>query len=169
MGISTGQNPLTGKWCICCRYCDHCTGEFGETGERVKDVKRINCPHNYCGTEPVCNQCRKAGKHKEQSHESCRLANIEYEQRQQKQTQLQAEGKLIKVAAIGYGDQVKVLFRGQDDKEKAYFMHSWTYGAIPLLVVATPEDYQQHGQLEECQNTDLSDGEKYAEIKQVIR
>lgn len=184
MGFSYGTNPLTGYSALCCDFCGNCKGETGENGERITLVTKKKCPYGYCQSWATCNQCAKLGKHKAESstgfdtdpekdkelrknHAGCKPAHEEYTQARAVEKQALDSGKWIRTSALGYGDQVKVIFRNKDGQEKAYFMHCWTYGVIPLLQLATPEDYAKIDKIELAQNTDIYDGEQYAEVKPV--
>ncbi|MFA5240357.1 MAG: hypothetical protein WC476_11720 [Phycisphaerae bacterium] len=61
---------------------------------------------------------------------------------------LKSAGKLIRCAALALDnpDRVKVIFRGLAG-ELAFFMSQETYEAIPLMQIATIEDYQERGEV----------------------
>ncbi len=51
---------------------------------------------------------------------------------------------------MAFGTRVHVLFINKDRHTIGKFMNHATYDAIPLMEVATPEDYARYGELTEA-------------------
>ncbi len=74
-----------------------------------------------------------------------------------------SSGKFVRVAALGHNAlgiyRVKVIFRGPNNVEMAYWMNQETYRALPLGQVFIVEDYQVIGKVDEARNANIYDAE----------
>lgn len=143
---------------LCCDIC-------GSSG----GVRKYRCPWGWCQPPAACGYCRKKRAelfvrpyHRalgcEKNH---KRAVVEQEHR----TMLLTNGKAVRCSALNaQDDQVHVLFQLLGNRTVGYYMDKSTYHAIPLLEVATPEDYAKHGEI-----TPAPDTFKYGRVsKQVV-
>lgn len=135
---------------LCCDYCGHSGG-----------VVKVRCPFGYCPAPAVCPTCRKThaadftvATHRERG---CERNHLRLQARMAEAARMIQEGRLLRKAASTVPSGVKVLFEGQTER-LCYIMAPETYDAIPLLVNATPEDYQRFGSLTKAANCNLWDG-----------
>ena len=131
---------------LCCDYC-------GSTGAR-----KYKCPHGYCPPCAACPSCRKlhAKDFTKAGHEKCKTAHEEFIAEEQKRLAIIAGGGEVRCAALTHGDKVKVIFQAAA-RDTAYFMDHNTYDAIPLLAIATPEDYSRFGTVTPAESLDIYD------------
>ena len=137
---------------LCCDVCDHAGG-----------VRKFPCPFNYCQAIALCPACHTAhpeytskAHHRERG---CERYSREFHQLEAKRQELIRQGHFVRCSALIHpemtvAENIKVIFQGKD-VEQAYFMSESTYHAIPLLVPATVEDYQQHGRVIPAQSVDI--------------
>ena len=139
MGFSYSKD---GK--LCCDYC-------GSTGAR-----KYKCPHGYCPSWAACPDCRKihAKDFSKAAHAKCKIRHEEFVAEERKGQAIIDGGGAVRCAALTHGDKVKVIFR-QSNERIAYFMDRETYHAIPLLQVATPDDYRRFGNVVQAENADI--------------
>lgn len=130
--------------------CDHC-GVSGGVG-------KIPCPFGWCPAPALCRPCRKALAHDltPEAHRArgCERHSLEFHrQRQERQEMLEA-GQFVRCAALRHDGHIKVVFDGKAGSV-AYFMSPATYEAIPILVNATPQDYERLGTITKAQTAEI--------------
>lgn len=121
--------------------CDRC----GKAG----GVRKRKCPHSYCPPPALCDDCYHAVKDELKAHHErhCKPAAAAYKVREDRRKALEAEGVPVRCSAMSHAKYgVHVIFRSGKG-EVGYYMNRETYDAIPLLEVATPDDYRKHGRL----------------------
>ena len=129
---------------LCCDYC-------GSTGAR-----KYKCPHGYCPSWAACPGCRKihAKDFSAAAHAKCKIRHEEFMAEEQNRKAIIDGGGMVRSAALAHGEKVKVIFRRANGRT-AYFMDRKTYNAIPLMQIATPDDYRQFGPVTQAANTDI--------------
>jgi hypothetical protein len=116
-------------------------------------ARKRKCPFGYCSSLAVCKTCwngpkfaKGAWKASHKAH-GCDVKHAAYVAKEAEKAAMLAEGKLLRVAALGKGDgTVHVIFRGKDG-EVGYLMSKEAYDAFPLGAPVTPEDYATVGTL----------------------
>jgi hypothetical protein len=147
MGYSYSIDPRTRYKALDCDVCG-----------RPGGVRKVPCPFGYCPAIAICPACRS--KHPEYtskaSHQKqgCEKRHLEFQRREAREKQLLAQGKYLRCSALGHGDKVKVIFRGNAG-EKACLMSQEIYRAIPLGTPATVDDYKKLGKVIEAQSLDI--------------
>jgi hypothetical protein len=80
-----------------------------------------------------------------------------------KQEAIIGKGGFVRCSALSHaehpGGNVKVIFRGKNNVEKAFWMSKETYDSLPLCAPFTPEDYRKQGPLIEARNCNIYDAE----------
>ncbi len=140
-----GYSYCEGKLC-----CDVC-GDYGQ-------VRKYKCPFGYCPAIALCPKCKRehpeyTSKEGHRAHD-CEKHSQEYHRQEEDKAAIINAGGVVRCAALGHGQSVKVIFQGQHD-EQAYLMSQATYDAIPLMVNATPDDYRKHGEVTPAQSLDI--------------
>ena len=153
MGYST--TVINGREVYCCDFCDNAP------------AKKHRCPSGYCHTYYICPDCwekmKANGKWKE-THKDCKAGHERLVAELQKEKDIMNAGYYVRKSALSHHERtkresVKVIFVSGNNQRQAYFMSAETYHAIPYGVIATPEDYMQHGDIVPCRNTDIYDNE----------
>ena len=156
MGFSYSQYGL------CCDFCGK--------SKPQDNVKKIACPHGWCQAWACCKVCKSKKLHLQSScggtthKDTCKQLAIEHQKKQDEKQALIESGYFLRVAALSHGKMCKVIFRGKDSQEKAFWMSNETYELIPIGQNATVETYERVGKLEPCTNTEIYDAEQYAEV-----
>jgi len=146
---------------LCCDVCDKSGG-----------VRKYRCPFGYCPAIALCPTCKETHPHyiskKAHREQGCEEQSRLFDQHEQEKNQLIASGKFVRCAALKHYiagiDRDKVIFRGKDGAEQAYWMSPETYKAIPWFENATPEDYMKHGEVQQAANTDIYDSEELVAV-----
>ena len=117
---------------LCCDVCSNSGA-----------VRKYRCPFGYCPAIALCPTCRKTHAHyvskKTHREHGCEEQSRIFDQHEQEKAQMMASGKFVRCAALGHSDREnKVIFRGKDNEEKAYWMSPETYKAIPLFCQCNP-------------------------------
>ena len=143
--------------------CDNC----GQSG----NVRKMKCPWNYCHADAVCPKCKieKKDHLSKVAHRNrgCERNHNAYMLDLANEKALLDKGEYLRSCARGFGDMVKAIFTNKDRQDQAFWMSTKTYHAISLGVHATADDFRAHGILLDAVNTDINDGEHYAESKEV--
>jgi len=63
-------------------------------------------------------------------------------------------GQYVRAAALQHDGRIKVVFDGKAGSI-AYFMSPETYHAIPILVNATPQDYEKLGAISKAETAEI--------------
>ena len=127
---------------LCCDSCGNAGG-----------VRKARCPFGYCPPPALCVECRKTNAHKltKAAHRGygCEAGIRKSQERDALRRAYIAKGIPTRCSALSTGDKVHVLFQtGEYGREcVGYTMSHEAYDAIPLLEVATPDDYRKHGTL----------------------
>lgn len=133
--------------------CDVCGGSGG--------VRKHKCPFGYCPAVALCQKCKHEHpeyltKEYHREHGNCEEMSKEFERREAEKRSMMEQGKFLRVAALGHdGKGVKVIFRGLNAEERAYFMSRKTYRAIRLLDNVTVEDYKRIGRVTRAKSLDI--------------
>lgn len=146
-----GYSYCNGKLC-----CDVC-GDYG-------GVRKHRCPFGWCPRIALCPRCKR--EHPEyltkayhREHGNCEENHLRFERERAEELRLLNDGRLIRRSALRHNGRVKVIFRGKNDKVRAFWMAPRTYGAIELGVPATVEDYKALGKVTRARNTNIYDNE----------
>lgn len=129
---------------LCCDIC----------GKPV--ARKRKCPFGWCQAYAICPDCWKKPEVKKamskEAHATCKTSSDEYTAREQQKMYLYSKGEFVRCSAITRDDierfNVEVTFRNGDYagcQHKKVLMEKETYHSIPLLVVATIEDYEKKG------------------------
>ena len=153
MGISYSQYGL------CCDFCGKSEPKY--------NVRKIACPYGYCQAWACCIECKAKKLHllssctneKKTHKEYCKPLSLEWQKRENEKAILLESGKYLRIAALGHGDNVKVIFKNIGSKEIACWMHEKTYRSIPLGHNASIDDFKKIGQVWPAINTKLEDPE----------
>lgn len=144
-----------GRWVLGCDWC----GGF--------PARKYRCPFNWCPKTSLCSKCKKTVKDKKyglplMSRELHKKHGCDFQAYKASLSHLEEEsmlndGKLIRCAALSHDNpgRVKVIFRGKDGKEAAYFMSRDTYHVFPLGVNKSVEDFAAVGYIEPAYSTDI--------------
>ena len=124
--------------------CDVCGNAGG--------VRKIRCPFGYCQAVAICASCKKkhpevvsAATHREHG---CEKNHNDFAAREKAEKALLHSGRVVRCSALGTDDgRVHVLFKTLTGYV-GFYMSEETYNSIPLLVNATPEDYEVFGKLD---------------------
>ena len=145
MGYSYGKN-FRGRTVLSCDSCGNVGG-----------VLKRKCPFHYCPAPALCPSCwiKRRGELREYHEKNCKFSSKRYAEQRRRESNLIEGGEFVRCAALGFDDRVKVIFRGKNNEEKAFFMSSETYRAIPLLETALVSDFERFGPCLECKNTDI--------------
>ena len=122
------------------------------------EVRKYRCPFGYCHATAACPTCRKEKKEffsrKYHRANGCEKAHNDLMARDQRRIDLLNAGQPVRRSALSVdGNKVHVLFEcvpASNVVYVGYYMSPATYHAIPLLEVATPDDYRKFGALEEA-------------------
>lgn len=151
-----------GVYGLCCDFC-------GISGH---GTRKISCPYGYCQAWAVCPDCKKKKLHlyssctpeKKTHKEVCKPLHLRFIRIEKAKQAIIESGHFLRVAALSHGDMCKVIFRGKDKQEKAFWMTNKLYESTSYGRLATIETYQKLGIIEECKTLDIYDGEKYTEL-----
>ena len=129
---------------LCCDYC-------GSTGAR-----KYKCPHGWCPSWAACPECRKAHAKDfaKEGHAKCKIRHEEYMAEEQERKAIIDGGGAVRTCALSHGEKTKVIFQRSADRI-AYYMDRKTYNAIPVMQIATPDDYRQFGPITQAADTDI--------------
>lgn len=128
--------------------CDCCSGADGT-------VRKRRCPSGWCPPPAVCSTCwtdpvKRAEFDVYHLANHCADKHAEFAAHEQRRVDLIAAGVPVRCSARSEGrDRVHVLFAAKDGPIGYYMAHA-TYDAIPLLDIATPDDYRKIGDLEDA-------------------
>jgi hypothetical protein len=128
--------------------CDCCSGADGT-------VRKRRCPSGWCSSPAVCSTCwtdttKRAEFDAHHITNRCGDKHADFAAREQRRVDLIAAGIPVRCAARSEGkDRVHVLFATKAGSI-GYYMADATYDAIPLLDIATPDDYRKIGHLEDA-------------------
>ncbi len=130
------------KMRLCCDLCGRSGG-----------VRKHRCPHGYCPSLALCNDCKKLavkdGRWKA-AHVNCKASHEAFAARENKVAELKISGAFVRCSAMSQDDgSVLVLFEGLNHQTIGRYMSHETYDAIPLGEPATPEDYAKFGAVTE--------------------
>jgi len=135
MGYSYSQYGL------CCDFCG--------ASKTTDQVRKINCPYDYCQAWACCTHCKqkklylRSSCEPEKLHKDyCKLEAEKTRLRENERQKLLDDGHFLRIAALSHGDKVKVLFRNLKKEEIAVFMTHLEYDRIPILANAKLEDYK---------------------------
>jgi len=137
---------------LCCDVC-------GDSG----GVRKNRCPFGYCQPIALCQKCKR--EHPEyvskayHRENGCEANHLRFQQEEAQRQQLLDSGKLLRCSALRHNGRVKVIFRGKNGKERAFWMATRTYRRIPLGEPATVEDYKAIGKVTRAKTTDIYDSE----------
>ena len=145
-----------GQFGLCCDFCS--------TDDPKLNVKKIPCPYGYCQAWACCKNCFAKKLHlassctnEHKSHkENCKLLSIKANNDQNSKQAILDAGYYIRIAALGHGNLVKVLFINNDGKEKACWMTGENYDQFKLGVTITLEEFKI---ISMAKNTDIYDSE----------
>ena len=150
---------------LCCDICDKAGG-----------VRKYRCPFGYCQAIALCPKCKK--EHPEYTNKAghrkngCEKRMIQALKDRAKRVAIIERGGFVRCAALSHdkrpGENVKVIFVGKNNAEKAFWMSLETYHSIPYLVNATPEDYRRFGPTIEASNINIYDAELAPVLEPVL-
>lgn len=132
---------------LCCDLCNSSGG-----------VRKKPCPYGYCQKTAYCPACWAKENHAERlkRHAPCKIAEADYQERQQEKERLLRAGFYLRTAALTMDSgRVKVIFRDGTGAERAFFMSHSAYDAVPIGFNAVIEDYLALEQLQECASLDI--------------
>ena len=123
-------------------HCDKCDCSGG--------VRKRPCPFGWCPPCALCPACyreiRSTGGFSKQTHGGCAMQQAAFRLEKIREQELLNEGRAVRCSALSVeGGRVQVLFRLKDGTTIGRFMSGECYNAIPLMKVATPEDYEALG------------------------
>ena len=137
---------------LCCDVCSESGG-----------VRKHRCPFGYCQPIALCPKCKR--EHPEyvskayHRENGCEANHLRFQQEEAQRQQLLDSGKLLRCSALQHNGRVKVIFRGKNGKERAFWMAPRTYRRIALGVPATPQDFKALGKVTRAKTTDIYDSE----------
>lgn len=123
--------------------CDSCSE--GKPGTKYR-----KCPFGYCYGPDLCPECYR--KHrawfKKSNHKKCEQRAAEIKANDEKRRRLIREGAAVRCSAVQEDSgKVRVWFSCIRGDLQA-LMAPEVYRAVPLLEVATLDDYRRHGAVE---------------------
>ena len=140
---------------LCCDTCN-----------AVGGVRKIKCPFGYCPALAMCPTCRKdkANLMSEAHHKEngCEVGHARSIIREYEWKKMLEAGRYLRSSALAHGDYMVKVYFTHKDKPVCWWMNRQTYDAIPLLRIATIEDYKEYGKVIEAKTTDLYDAESMA-------